>query len=368
MISNECGKTVLHFIPGDGPNGLVTAISGAPNLQIKILTLYDIDESVPKFCFENGIEIASLGFTEKNLFRQIFKFLKFLYKEKPALVFSHSFYPSLISAIGRMFYWKAMIVPVRHHNRVHILSKNRKAIFLDRWISRVTSHTIGVSEAVRETLVEQGCRFNKTSVIYNGLPKPSSSYSRRMQKNSNEPFQIIALGRIDWQKDYEVMLKIVHQLRREGTNLELTILGSGNREYLETLKELQRELELSDCVRWLGRKTNVYEYLNEADLLIHTAIDEACPLVLIESLMYGIPVVASNLGGGRDVLQGFYDGCNPHHIDEFCQRVNSALADLIQAREHALEITDRAVERFSPVRMQLEYTELALKFLSNFKV
>lgn len=81
MKTNEAIKTALHFIPGDGPNGLIQAISLTTNLKVKILTLYTIDETVPKFCSENGIEIESLGFTEKNLLKQIFEFFKYLYKE-----------------------------------------------------------------------------------------------------------------------------------------------------------------------------------------------------------------------------------------------------------------------------------------------
>ena len=365
MKTNEAVKTVLHFIPGDGPNGLIQAISRTTNLKVKILTLYTIDETVPKFCSENGIEIESLGFKEKNLLKQIFEFLIFLYREKPKLIFAHSFYPSLICAVGRLFYWKAIFVPVRHHNRVHILSKNKKAIFLDRWISRITSHTVGVSEAVRETLVEQACKVEKISVIYNGLPRPVTRYPSKLLKNDGEPYKLIALGRIDWQKDYEVMLKIVYELRRGGTDFVLTILGGGNQEYLETLKELQSELGLLDCVSWLGRQPNIYKYLDDADLFIHTALDEACPLVLIETLMYGIPVVSSNLGGSRDVLEGFYEGCDPHNIDEFCHKITDALVNLDQSKDYALKITDSAIERFSPIRMQLEYTDLSLKFLSD---
>jgi glycosyltransferase involved in cell wall biosynthesis len=368
MKTNEAVKTALHFIPGDGPNGLIQAISMTTSLKVKILTLYTIDETVQKFCTESGIEIESLGFTEKNLLKQIFEFLKYLYKEKPKLIFAHSFYPSLICAVGRLFYWKAVFVPVRHHNRVHILSKNRKAIFLDQWISRVTSHTVGVSDAVRETLVEQGCKVEKISVIYNGLPSPVTHYSTKLLKSASEPYKLVALGRIDWQKDYEVMLKIVYELRRGGMDLVLTILGGGNQEYLETLKKLQGELGLLDCVSWLGRQPDIYEYLDEADLFIHTALDEACPLVLIETLMYGIPIVSSNLGGSRDVLEGFYDGCNPHNIDEFCHKITDALVSLDQSKDYALKITDSAIERFSPIRMQLEYTELSLKLFSQFKV
>ena len=91
-------------------------------------------------------------------------------------------------------------------------------------------------------------------------------------------------------------------------------------------------------------------------------------MVLIETLMYGIPVVSSNLGGSRDVLEGFYEGCDPHNIDEFCHKITDALVNLDQSKDYALKITDSAIERFSPIRMQLEYTELSLKLFSQFKV
>ena len=256
MRTNEASKTVVHFIPGDGPNGLIQAISVTTNLRIKLLTLYTIDETVPKFCAKNDIEIITLGFSEKNLVKHVYEFLKYLYREKPRLVFAHSFYPSLICAFGRLFYWKARFVPVWHHNRVHIISKNRKAIFLDRWISRITSHTVGVSEAVKETLVEQGCSGEKISVIYNGLPSPAKLYSKKLSESSSEPFKLVAIGRIDWQKDYEVMLEIVYELRRGGMDLVLTVLGGGNHEYLEALQELQARFEI---MKDASQKKEYYE-------------------------------------------------------------------------------------------------------------
>jgi glycosyltransferase involved in cell wall biosynthesis len=366
--TNETTKTILHFIPGDGPNGLIQAISLAPNLKIKILTLYAIDETVPKFCSENEIEIMSLGFVKKENLKQIIEFLKFLYRERPKIIFAHSFYPSLLCAVGRLFYWKAIFVPVRHHNQVHILSKNKKAMVLDQLISRLTSHTVGVSDAVKETLIQQGCKDEKISVIYNGLPKPLTRYSSKRRKDDDGPYKIVALGRIDWQKDYEVMLKIVSKLQHDGTELLLTILGGGNQEYLEKLKRLQGELGLLNNVSWLGRQPDIYRYLDEADLFIHTAIDEACPLVLIETLMYGIPIVSSNLGGCRDVLESFYRGCNPHDINEFSREISTVLENLDESNDYARQISEQAIEKFSPLRMQLEYAELSLKLLSRFKV
>jgi glycosyltransferase involved in cell wall biosynthesis len=363
MQPEKSDKAAIHFIPGDGPNALIQAISMTSDLEVKILTLYTMDTTVPNFCENNGIEIESLGFTEKNIYKQLICFLRYLNKEKPKLLFAHSFYPSLFCAIGRIFYWKTIFVPVRHHNRVHILSKNRKAMFLDKWISRVTTHTIAVSDSVRETLVEQGCNETKISVIFNGLPKPSTTYAPIHEVGTRGPFKVIALGRIDWQKNYEGMLRIVSALRHSGVELELNILGGGNQDYLAELKGLQAELDILDCVTWSGRQPNIYKYLNEADLFIHTAIDEACPLVLIETLMYGIPVISSNLGGCRDVLKGFYTGQNPTDVTEFANDILGVIKNFDSAKEYANSIADAAFERFNPTRMQREYTSFSLKLL-----
>lgn len=363
MQPEKSANTAVHFIPGDGPNGLIQAISMTSDLEVKILTLYTIDKTVPNFCKDNRIEIESLGFTEKDIFKQAIGFLRYLYREKPKLVFAHSFYPSLICAIGRIFYWKTIFIPVRHHNRVHILSKNRKAIFLDQWISRVTTHTIAVSDSVMETLVEQGCNKNKISVIFNGLPKPPTAYAPKHKVGKDGQFKLIALGRIDWQKNYEGMLRVVSVLRHSGVELELNILGGGNQDYLAELTGLQAELDILNCVTWSGRQPDIYKHLNEADLFIHTAIDEACPLVLIETLMYGIPVISSNLGGCRDVLNGFYTGQNPTNVTEFANDILEVIKNLDSAKEYAKSIADAAFEKFNPTRMQREYTSFSLKLL-----
>ena len=118
-----------------------------------------------------------------------------------------------------------------------------------------------------------------------------------------------------------------------------------------------------NCVTWSGRQPNIYKYLNEADLFIHTAIDEACPLVLIETLMYGIPVISSNLGGCRDVLKGFYTGQNPTDVTEFASDILGVIKNFDSAKEYANSITDAAFEKFNPTRMQREYTSFSLKLL-----
>ena len=368
MKIEDSSLIVHHFIPGDGPNALIESISMTADVQVKILTLYKLDQTVPNFCLENGIEISSLGLENRSLLHQVFKFLRYVRIEKPKVVFAHSYYPSLICTVASLFYKKTIFVPVRHHNQVHILSANTKAIFLDKMITRFTQHTVAVSDSVKETLIAQGSDKKKVTVIYNGLPKPESIYGAHNSREFESVYKLVALGRIDWQKNYEAMLRVIWRLRKDGYSVNLQILGSGNLQYLESLKVLQEELGLSDCVSWLGRKSKIYSFLDDSDLFIHTAIDEACPLVLIETLMYGIPIASSNLGGSRDVLVEFYEGCDPSDIEGFSLMVSNMLAHLNASREYALSISKTATEKFSPIQMQRKYTELSLKLLDSFKV
>ena len=359
---------IYHFIPGDGPNALIESIVLTPDLDVRILTLYNIDQSVPIFCKKNGISIETLGFEKKSTFKQLIKFLQFMSINRPTLLFAHSFYPSAIVASARFFFPWVRFVSVRHHNKVHILSGNRKAILADRLISFLTSLTVCVSEAVRETMIDQGARKSKLTVIYNGLSHPGIVYQYQQSRQPASTFQLIALGRIDWQKNYEGMLRVMSALKAKGVLFHLKILGSGNSEYLSHLKSIQFNLGLGDSVEWCGRKNDIYEYLEVADLFVHTAKDEACPLVLLESMMFGIPIVSSNLGGCRDVISGLYEGCDPEDTEKFAEMILESLKNLNSVGKNAVEISRVVTERFSSTKMQAAYTALSLNLLLNSKV
>jgi glycosyltransferase involved in cell wall biosynthesis len=359
---------VYHLIPGDGPNALIESIALTSDLDVRVLTLYNIDHSVPKFCEKNGITIETLGFENKSTFKQLIRLMLFMSKNKPKLIFAHSFYPSAIVAIAKFFFPWVRFVSVRHHNKVHILSRNRKAILADKIIFLLTSHTVCVSNAVRETMIDQGARKSKLTVIYNGLSHPGIFYQHRQSRQVDGTFQLIALGRIDWQKNYEGMLKVMAALKTKGALFHLRILGSGNSEYLAHLKSIQFNLGLGNSVEWCGRKSNIYEYLEMADLFVHTAKDEACPLVLLESMMFGIPIVSSNLGGCRDVLSGLYEGCDPEDPDKFAEMILESLKNLNSVVKNAAEISTVVTERFSSTKMQAAYTALSLNLLLNSKV
>ena len=147
------------------------------------------------------------------------------------------------------------------------------------------------------------------------------------------------------------MLRCLADLTRRGLDVELVILGEGAAETSNSLVQLCSDLDLTDRVHWVGWQSDVASWMHAADLLVHSAADEAHPLVLIEVLATGLPLVATAAGGSREVLQPFYDLLPLGDPQTLANAVHQALMDLPARRLYADSIRTQAVQRFNPIQM-----------------
>lgn len=82
--------------------------------------------------------------------------------------------------------------------------------------------------------------------------------------------------------------------------LKLQLIGEG--ELKVQMEELANSLMIKDKVEFLGLKSNVYPYLNKADIFCLPSKYEGIPMSLIEAMGTGLPIIASNVGGIPDML------------------------------------------------------------------
>lgn len=105
---------------------------------------------------------------------------------------------------------------------------------------------------------------------------------------------IIGIGSLLPVKRWDRLLTAASQLRKQGLEFLVRIVGDGpQREWLE---EKAKDLELTDCVEFLGHSDNVPALLSETTFLVHTSDSEGCPNVVIEAMACGRPVVATDVG------------------------------------------------------------------------
>jgi glycosyltransferase involved in cell wall biosynthesis len=97
---------------------------------------------------------------------------------------------------------------------------------------------------------------------------------------------------------------------------------------------------------------------------LHTALDEACPLILIEALLIGIPIVSSNSGGSREVLSPLYLGCPSKDVAFFVNQILLTWDNIVEIRSAAESYIPVIENKFGSERMSREYELRTLELLN----
>lgn len=354
----------VHVVPGDAKNKLIEEIVNSKLIAYGVVAIYSKDQSMQDRCLELGIPFHCLGFKEKRLLIQFISLYIYVLRTRPKSLYLHSFYPSLLGVGLVPLCPFTKIISVRHHNLVHLLSNNRKGSFLDKVIARVSFRTIAVSYAVKQTMIAQGCGSQKIVVIHNGIRLLGSMNTEMLQPSSHSKIRLIAAGRLDWQKNYEVMLRVAAELKNREIDFNLVILGSGSEDYSSSLFEMSRLLGIDDRVQWLGWQTNIEKWFAESDIFLHTALDEACPLALIEALLSGLPVVASDAGGSVEVISDFATGCRVNDVAAYADKIIFTWENIHEITLKARNQVPLVVEKFGVERMRNAYEASTLSVLN----
>jgi glycosyltransferase involved in cell wall biosynthesis len=139
----------------------------------------------------------------------------------------------------------------------------------------------------------------------NGIDTSRYSSVRPRQRGPDEPMRIGFVGRVAPIKDIKTMLSALAILKARGIAFEAMVIGSMDQEpeYAKTCQAMSARLGLSDQVRFLGHQ-NPLDYFEKLDVVLLTSVSEGQPFVILEANCAGLPVVATDVGACREMLQG----------------------------------------------------------------
>jgi glycosyltransferase involved in cell wall biosynthesis len=121
---------------------------------------------------------------------------------------------------------------------------------------------------------------------------------------TNSPKRLLFIGRLSPEKGVDTLIKGFGEALKKESNLLLTIIGSGPEE--NSLKHLVATLKLSQQVKFLGniKHKQISEYFNDASaIVVPSTWIENCPMVALEAIGSGKPIIACNAGGLKDLVQ-----------------------------------------------------------------
>lgn len=209
---------------------------------------------------------------------------------------------------------------------------------LGRVLLRVAQRIICVSDDVRRHALSLGAPPSKLTVIPNGVDL--ADYQPAPRPPRAVPVAL-CVGRLIFNKGQRFLLDATARLRDEGAPLRVRFAGDGPA--ASALRARTRALGLTDRVEFLGHQDNVAALLADADIFVRPSLTDGMSLAVLEALASGLPVVATDVSGTRELIGDGAAGIvvPPASTAELAQ----ALQVLAQDPQRRLRMGARARER-----------------------
>ena len=182
----------------------------------------------------------------------------------------------------------------------------------------------GVSKSCANAVVKHYPHLkNKVDTFYNltdyknVIAKSNDKINISFDKNK---FNIVTIGRLEWQKGYDISVEVAKVLKENKINFCWYFIGGGS--LYDELSVLIEKYNLENHIKLLGMIPNPYPYLKQADLYVQTSRHEGYGLAICEAKILGKPVVATNLNCIKEQIEdgknGFLSNLN---VEEFAEKI-----------------------------------------------
>lgn len=164
-----------------------------------------------------------------------------------------------------------------------------------------------VSGAIAEEAKLYGAEPSKIQVVYSGIDLDTISSFEKTDFALHQPVRLLSVGRWHWVKGYHYALDALRMLLDQGYEAHYTIIAGNPTE--EILYQLH-ELELEKHVTVLDQlpQHEVFQSMQQADVLLLPSVEEGIANVVLEAMAIGLPVLSSDCGGMPEVLEHGVNG------------------------------------------------------------
>jgi glycosyltransferase involved in cell wall biosynthesis len=307
------------------------------------------------------VAIENASFLDHNSASQ---FRNYLTKQKIDIVHSHTFRSSIFASPSARIAGVPAIMETYHLPEVWRERKwLKRSYWIDRQLGRFVDRYVAVSRYAENYLISQkGISGEKIQLIYNGRDlnrfHPPTEHERaeaRAALGIEDRRAIVVLGRLEEQKGHTFLIEAIARLIPRWPSLVALFAGSGG---LKANLMLQRDrAALSKHIEFLGIVPRSEGILAAADVVVLPSLFEGLPLAAIEALACGCPMVATGIGGTREVVIHERTGLlvPPRNPEALANAITRILSDTTFGA-HLGENGRRYVERHFDVRTQIERT------------
>ena len=328
--------------------------------NIKVVSIRSL-----KKIFRNGdrwnliskIRIAS------NIFASAYSLIMTIFDNKTDFVLANGNYAGLLSLPAVLFTSKKLLI-MQHliYNESSIEAKILK--ILSRFVFRIICVSASVEENIKSIL--KNSLHNKIIMIHNGIDLP---VLQLQQVNLKDNISIGIVGSIIRLKSIDTIISATKRILNDYKNVSLKIYGnvrtfeSDSLVYESELKNMINEFGLSGKICFCGFEGSKQKLYAGIDIVInYSKIAEAFSYTVLEAMAFGKIIIASDIGGPKEIITNEYDGflIAPSDVEALFQKMDYCIRNFHSPEIIALKSNARKTveEKFSMKNFALQYKKL----------
>lgn len=291
---------ILPYFGNGGAENMVAHLVSHINLNKVNMQVYCIfgkplRNHLEKEVQEHGVKIIFIGKKLGFSIKAVFNLYKELNKFDPDIVHTHLM--GCMYATPWVFFHKVKMLHTLHsipeaENRNIIRRLTTKFLYKIK-----KAIPVAISEENKKLISEYyNLKLNSVEVVNN----PVITLKYYHNENSKKVMTLITVGRLSKEKNQQMLIQAFYEVKKVKFGVRLVIVGDGVER--KRLEEKVHSLELDDSVTFVGNVTDVENYLCNADIFLLSSLYEGIPLAILEAMAAKLPIIATNVGGIKDIV------------------------------------------------------------------
>ena len=245
--------------------------------------------------------------------------------------------------LGRPHAWHIHELGFEHHQLTFDFGEKISLWLMDRCSSVCIANSNAVAQKYRHHIDPR-----KVRVIYGWVSTAHCGSAVVAALPAKAGLRCVIVGALQEAKGQADGVLAIAELIRDGMDVELWIVGDGDRKYRNSLQDLVRENTLSNHVKFFGQVDNALPYIRSADVLLMCSRYEAFGRVTVEAMKLGKPVIGARSGGTTELISEGFNGFlyPPGSHRELAEKIKYLYEEFGAAKSMGRNGENWATERF----------------------
>jgi len=312
------------------------------------------------------ITINKIPTTNKQRVILIIKLAKIFSKNKIDILHTHCSAPDLYGRISAFLTHINLVFSTIHNTKGYSLQR-------ERIMKNFCTKYIAISKEVEEyALVKLKIPSKKIKVIYNGIDVENFINCLVKKENklkelgiNNYDKIVTTVGRVNEQKGHIFFVKAAELVLKKFPDTNFLIIGNSqvDKDLYQKLIKIIKNKNLGNKIIFTGVRQDVPEILAVSDVFVLSSIYEGFALVTIEAAMASLPIVATDVGSIRQIVNNGENGLivPPKDINALANGIKFILSDEDRAKKMGLK-GKRIAKKFTIEKTVSEYEKLYLSY------